>query len=95
MMSTEHDFMTSSKQWTSLVNYFEAVDRSRTPWLIFSGHRSDLEPVTGIYILIPCMLLFCRPMYIDSTNSEGSASDESVADLLMNYIEPLLMVSIQ
>ena len=40
MMSTEHDFQVSSKQYSALVSYFEAVNRTRTPWLIFSGHRS-------------------------------------------------------
>jgi len=39
MMSTEHDFQESSMQWNALVDLFESVDRQRTPWLIFSGHR--------------------------------------------------------
>lgn len=39
MMSTEHDFRKSSPQWLDLVQFFEAVNRSRTPWIIFSGHR--------------------------------------------------------
>ena len=41
MMSTEHDFQTTSSQYADLVGFFEDVDRTKTPWLVFSGHRSD------------------------------------------------------
>lgn len=41
MMSTEQDFQISSEQFAALVGYFEAVDRNKTPWLVFSGHRSE------------------------------------------------------
>ncbi len=39
MMSTEHDFRSSSKQYSDLANMLAGVNRSITPWLIFSGHR--------------------------------------------------------
>ena len=41
MMSTEHIFQKSSKQLSALDKYLSAVDRTRTPWLIFSGHRLE------------------------------------------------------
>ncbi len=39
MMSTEYDFRSSSKQYSDLANMLAGVNRSITPWLIFSGHR--------------------------------------------------------
>jgi hypothetical protein len=39
MMSTEHDFNKGTEQYTFLQQELERVDRSITPWLIFSGHR--------------------------------------------------------
>ena len=39
MMSTEHDYNISSKQHTFLEQHMQAVNRSVTPWMIFSGHR--------------------------------------------------------
>jgi len=38
-MSTEHEFSTSSEQFAFLKKDLASVDRSRTPWLIFTGHR--------------------------------------------------------
>eukprot|EP00744_Colponema_vietnamica_P002168 GILI01003467.1.p1 GENE.GILI01003467.1~~GILI01003467.1.p1 ORF type:complete len:517 (+),score=158.39 GILI01003467.1:27-1553(+) len=38
-MSTEHDFAQGSEQFKWLLNDLASVDRSRTPWVIFSGHR--------------------------------------------------------
>lgn len=40
MMSTEHDFDIGSEQYSFLKDHLEKVDRSVTPWLIFTGHRS-------------------------------------------------------
>ncbi len=52
MMSTEHDFRQSSQQMSDLGKYFEAVNRSRTPWIIFSGHRYLLELVKAIVMMM-------------------------------------------
>jgi len=38
-MSTEHDFNQSSTQWNFLKADLASVNRQRTPWLIFAGHR--------------------------------------------------------
>ena len=40
-MSTEHDFGTNSTQYKFLDQHMQTVDRSKTPWLIFAGHRFD------------------------------------------------------
>eukprot|EP00743_Colponemidia_sp_Colp-15_P000782 GILK01000863.1.p1 GENE.GILK01000863.1~~GILK01000863.1.p1 ORF type:complete len:414 (+),score=60.05 GILK01000863.1:941-2182(+) len=37
--SGEHDFTQGSEQYNWLVNDMDSVDRSVTPWLIFTGHR--------------------------------------------------------
>ena len=36
-----------------------------------------------------------RPMYVDSTYTEGRAADQPVATLLRKYVEPLLKVTQQ
>ena len=40
LMSTEHFFDPTSPQYKFLDEHLKAVDRTRTPWLIFAGHRS-------------------------------------------------------
>ena len=71
MMSTEHDFTANSEQLQFLDDHLKTINREKTPWLIFTGHR---------------------PMYVDSTYTEGRASDQSVAMLLREHVEPLLKV---
>ena len=39
MMSTEHDFRNTSKQYAFLADHLKSVNRAITPWLIFGGHR--------------------------------------------------------
>jgi hypothetical protein len=39
VMSSEHNFLEDSEQYNWLVNDMMNVDRTRTPWLIFMGHR--------------------------------------------------------
>ena len=39
MMSTEHDFRNASKQYAFLTDHLKSVNRTKTPWLIFGGHR--------------------------------------------------------
>jgi len=38
-MSTEHDFTVGSPQWNYLVSDLQKVNRTETPWVIFTGHR--------------------------------------------------------
>ena len=71
MMSTEHDFTANSEQLQFLEDHLKTVNREKTPWLIFAGHR---------------------PMYVDSTYTEGRAGDQPVAALLRTHVEPLLKV---
>ncbi|KAM7262532.1 hypothetical protein ACFE04_000215 [Oxalis oulophora] len=39
LISTEHDWSNSSEQYQWMKNDMASVDRSKTPWLIFAGHR--------------------------------------------------------
>jgi len=39
VMSAEHDFLPGSEQFEWLVNDLASVDRTDTPWIVFSGHR--------------------------------------------------------
>eukprot|EP01117_Protostelium_nocturnum_P003426 TRINITY_DN1444_c0_g3_i2.p1 TRINITY_DN1444_c0_g3~~TRINITY_DN1444_c0_g3_i2.p1 ORF type:complete len:577 (+),score=193.02 TRINITY_DN1444_c0_g3_i2:202-1932(+) len=63
--STEHDFSKGSEQWKWIANDLKSVNRSRTPWVVFSGHRpmyyldpkndvslklqKELEPLLDLY----------------------------------------------
>ena len=39
LMSTEHFFDPTSPQYQFLDTHLKSVDRIKTPWLIFAGHR--------------------------------------------------------
>jgi hypothetical protein len=39
-MSTEHEYDVGSEQYTFLEQDLRAVDRTKTPWVIFGGHRA-------------------------------------------------------
>ena len=39
-MSTEHNYTNGSEQWYWLKADLESVDRDKTPWIIFGGHRA-------------------------------------------------------
>ena len=55
MMSGEHDFTPKSKQYSFLVNHLKSVNRSSTPWLIFTGHRYNkllIVVLTDFYKLL-------------------------------------------
>lgn len=47
LMSTEHDFQPGSLQYTQLEQYLSAVDRTKTPFLLFAGHRPMYIDSTG------------------------------------------------
>ncbi|KAH7679335.1 Phosphodiesterase I protein [Dioscorea alata] len=48
VISTEHDWTENSEQYKWIKNDLESVDRSRTPWLIFTGHRPMYSSQDGI-----------------------------------------------
>jgi hypothetical protein len=52
-MSTEHNFQVGSAQYNWIEQDLKSVDRSLTPWVVFSGHRpmyidsTNFEPIDG------------------------------------------------
>jgi hypothetical protein len=41
-MNTEIDFSARSPQWRFLDAALSSVNRTRTPWVVFAGHRAAL-----------------------------------------------------
>ncbi|CAN0374108.1 unnamed protein product, partial [Ectocarpus sp. 8 AP-2014] len=39
VMSTEHNFSVGSKQYAFIKEDLAGVDRAKTPWIVFAGHR--------------------------------------------------------
>ncbi|CAM9414414.1 unnamed protein product [Laminaria digitata] len=82
VISTEHDFTPGSKQHTFVEGDLSSVDRAKTPWLVFAGHRpmyvssggegaGDCEGAAAL--------------------EEHCANDQPVAKLLRDSFEPLLI----
>ncbi|XP_043692993.1 probable inactive purple acid phosphatase 27 [Telopea speciosissima] len=47
VISTEHDWSPNSEQYQWIEKDLSSVDRSRTPWLIFTGHRPMYTSIPG------------------------------------------------
>ncbi|KAJ7525705.1 hypothetical protein O6H91_17G062300 [Diphasiastrum complanatum] len=47
IMSTEHNWTLGSDQYNWIANDLASVNRTRTPWLIFTGHRPQYSTVAG------------------------------------------------
>ncbi|PHT94738.1 hypothetical protein T459_02620 [Capsicum annuum] len=47
VISTEHDWSQNSEQYEWMKSDMASVDRTRTPWLIFTGHRPMYSSVHG------------------------------------------------
>ncbi|XP_019185812.1 PREDICTED: nucleotide pyrophosphatase/phosphodiesterase-like [Ipomoea nil] len=50
VISTEHSWYKNSEQYEWMKRDMSAVDRARTPWLIFTGHRPMYSSYTGLFI---------------------------------------------
>jgi hypothetical protein len=68
MMSTEHDFTDSSIQHEWLENDLKSVNRSKTPWVVFTGHRpmycSEVHSATvnGTYLMSKFLRKHIEPL---------------------------------
>ncbi len=51
-MSSEHDFLPTSKQYAWLATELAAVNRTLTPWIVFTAHRMMVYIYIYIYIYI-------------------------------------------
>ena len=71
-MSTEHDFRKGSEQWDFLKADLAAVNRTKTPWIIFGGHRA----------------MYINSDYLKGFSSDGEVSAllvEHIEPLLIEY----------
>ncbi|XP_009765790.1 probable inactive purple acid phosphatase 27 [Nicotiana sylvestris] len=50
IISTEHNWSHNSDQYEWMRKDMASVDRSRTPWLIFMGHRPMYSSVNGVFL---------------------------------------------
>ncbi len=74
-MSTEHNFTECSEQYNFLENDLKSVDRTKTPWIIFNGHRAMYVSSNFGYPYVPANITY---------------SDGAVQEQLIKNIEPLL-----
>lgn len=51
VISTEHDWSENSEQYSWMIKDMASVDRSRTPWLVFTGHRPMYSSWVGNPVL--------------------------------------------
>lgn len=51
VMSTEHNWTSESEQFKWIQNDFASVDRKRTPWLVFTGHRPQYSSAIDLGII--------------------------------------------
>ncbi|KAJ4825590.1 hypothetical protein Tsubulata_015243 [Turnera subulata] len=49
VISTEHDWTQNSEQYAWMQKDMASVDRSKTPWLIFAGHRPMYSSTHGLF----------------------------------------------
>lgn len=65
VMSTEHNFTVGSAQYRFILNDLSSVDRSVTPWIIFSGHRPIYSSTTdGKTVLGEMMRETYEPLFV-------------------------------
>ena len=94
MMDTEQNFTNGSEQHTFLTKHLATVNRSRTPWLIFTGHRLVCMLECFYSKMQMCNFAACsfRPMYVDSTQVNPPDGMQPVAKLMRDNLEYLLKV---
>jgi hypothetical protein len=77
VMSTEHDYAEGSDQYNFIVNDLKRIDRKKTPWVVFTGHRP----------------MYVNSTYVDNGDGSDenyvSPGDQNVASSLQAVFEPL------
>jgi hypothetical protein len=87
-MSTEHNYSVGSAQYEWLIKDLAAVNRSRTPWLIFGACACGI--VASIVALTLAPQGGHRPMYISTVDDGVPGGDQVVADQLRDDLETAL-----
>ncbi len=59
-MSTEHNFTVGSKQYNWIKETLAKIDRSVTPWVVFTGHRLliVINDTNRTSFVCTCIILF-------------------------------------
>ncbi|KAK4775105.1 hypothetical protein SAY86_010040 [Trapa natans] len=66
VISTEHDWSKDSEQYLWMKNDMASVDRSRTPWLVFTGHRPMYTSSTGVFSVDYRFIDAVEPLLLDN-----------------------------
>ncbi|KAJ8900268.1 hypothetical protein K2173_024908 [Erythroxylum novogranatense] len=66
VISTEHDWRPNSEQYEWMQKDMGSVDRSRTPWLIFMGHRPMYSSGTGLFSVDKLFAAAVEPLLLKS-----------------------------
>jgi len=100
-MNTEVDFRVGSAQWSYLRDILASIDREKTPWVLFAGHRPGLvdsdwgKSCRGVddatYVPRAYACGPKKPAKIDGNDDIRDASDVGVALEFQAHVWPLLM----
>ncbi|XP_008231438.1 PREDICTED: probable inactive purple acid phosphatase 27 [Prunus mume] len=66
VISTEHDWSQNSEQYQWMRRDMASVDRSKTPWLIFMGHRPMYTSADGLFSVDPKFVFEVEPLLLQS-----------------------------
>ncbi|KAM1229475.1 hypothetical protein ACFX2G_040646 [Malus domestica] len=66
VISTEHDWSTNSEQYQWMRKDMASVDRSKTPWLIFMGHRPMYSSSPGFLNVDKIFVNEVEPLLLES-----------------------------
>ncbi|OWM90033.1 hypothetical protein CDL15_Pgr026946 [Punica granatum] len=66
VISTEHDWTETSEQYQWMKSDMASVDRSKTPWLVFMGHRPMYTSSTGVFSVDKRFQNAVEPLLLDN-----------------------------
>ncbi|XP_062174773.1 probable inactive purple acid phosphatase 27 [Alnus glutinosa] len=66
VISTEHDWSQKSKQYEWMKNDMASIDRSKTPWLVFTGHRPMYSSSKGLFSVDARFAEEVEPLLLES-----------------------------
>lgn len=66
VISTEHDWKPNSEQYNWMKSDMASVDRTRTPWLIFTGHRPMYSSAEAPFNVDPKFVLAVEPLLLQN-----------------------------
>ncbi|XP_059434869.1 probable inactive purple acid phosphatase 27 [Corylus avellana] len=67
IISTEHDWSENSEQYEWMKKDMATIDRSKTPWLIFMGHRPMYTSTDGVFSVDKKFVEDVEPLLLENT----------------------------